>query len=190
MTLGVDRRFDDMPRCIGDTVILLKDPIMIGGKEQQYISLHIYNFDPTLAPAGKTILKVAFNADWIYWKKLRENDEQYTAEKEKVANIVVSFLDKRFPGLAAQVEMCDVATPTTFEHYTGNWDGSPVGWQVSSKTWSKLIKKTLPGLKNFYMAGQWVEPGGGVPTAAMSGRNVVQIICKEEKRRFRNGRQD
>ena len=190
MTLGVDRRFDDMPRCIGDTVILLKDPIMIGGKEQQYISLHIYNFDPTLAPAGKTILRVAFNADWIYWKKLRENDEQYTAEKEKVANIVVSFLDKRFPGLAAQVEMCDVATPTTFEHYTGNWDGSPVGWQVSSKTWSKLIKKTLPGLKNFYMAGQWVEPGGGVPIAAMSGRNVVQIICKEEKRRFRNGRQD
>jgi phytoene dehydrogenase-like protein len=46
------------------------------------------------------------------------------------------------------------------------------------------MQKTLPGLENFYMAGQWVAPGGGVPNAAMSGRNVIQIICKKEKRRF------
>jgi len=29
------------------------------------------------------------------------------------------------------------------------------------------------------MAGQWVEPGGGVPTAIMSGRHVAEIICAE-----------
>ena len=46
------------------------------------------------------------------------------------------------------------------------------------------MSKTLPGLKSFYMAGQWVEPGGGVPTAALSGRNVMQIICKRERRAF------
>ena len=46
------------------------------------------------------------------------------------------------------------------------------------------MSKTLPGLENFYMIGQWVEPGGGVPTAAMSGRNVMQIICKRDKRPF------
>jgi phytoene dehydrogenase-like protein len=34
------------------------------------------------------------------------------------------------------------------------------------------------------MAGHWVEPGGGLPTVAMSGRNVIQIICKKEKRKF------
>jgi phytoene dehydrogenase-like protein len=46
------------------------------------------------------------------------------------------------------------------------------------------MDKTLPGLKSFYMAGQWVEPGGGVPTAALSGRNVMQIICKRERQPF------
>jgi phytoene dehydrogenase-like protein len=46
------------------------------------------------------------------------------------------------------------------------------------------MSKTLPGLASFYMVGQWVEPGGGVPTAALSGRNVVQIICKRERRPF------
>jgi len=47
-------------------------------------------------------------------------------------------------------------------------------------TTGRGMSKTLPGLENFYMAGQWVEPGGGVPTAAMSGRNVIRQICKQD----------
>ena len=75
--------------------------------------------------------------------------------------------------------MRDVATPVTWERYTGNWQGSMEGWLMTRKTFPPFrMSKTLPGLKSFYMAGQWVEPGGGVPTAAMSGRNVIQIICK------------
>jgi hypothetical protein len=40
------------------------------------------------------------------------------------------------------------------------------------------MKKTLPGLANFYSGGQWISPGGGLPTAAMLGRRIIQIICK------------
>ena len=47
------------------------------------------------------------------------------------------------------------------------------------------MSKALPGLSRFYMAGQWVEPGGGVPIAALSGRNVIQLVCRDEKRKFR-----
>jgi phytoene dehydrogenase-like protein len=46
------------------------------------------------------------------------------------------------------------------------------------------MSKELPGLKNFYMSGQWVEPGGGVPSVAMSARNTMQIICKREGQKF------
>jgi phytoene dehydrogenase-like protein len=46
------------------------------------------------------------------------------------------------------------------------------------------MDKSLPGLENFYMIGQWVEPGGGLPPAIMSGRNVTQIICKKDKVKF------
>ena len=34
------------------------------------------------------------------------------------------------------------------------------------------------------MAGQWVEPGGGVVLAVMSGRQAVQLICDAEGHRF------
>jgi hypothetical protein len=28
------------------------------------------------------------------------------------------------------------------------------------------------------MTSQWVEPGGGIPAWAMSGRKLVNILCK------------
>jgi phytoene dehydrogenase-like protein len=80
--------------------------------------------------------------------------------------------------------MWDVATPLTFERYTGNWKGSVIGWDATRKTLFMPMKKTLPGLRNFYMAGQWVQPGGGLPTAAVSGRNVIQLICNQDKKSF------
>ena len=46
------------------------------------------------------------------------------------------------------------------------------------------VSKTLPGLADFYMAGQWIQPGGGLPTGVMTGRYVIQIICKKAKRKF------
>jgi phytoene dehydrogenase-like protein len=122
--------------------------------------------------------------DYEYWKELKPDRDRYRAEKKQVADTVIAQLDRRYPGLAAQVEMCDVATPTTFERYTGNWKGNHQGWLPTTEHFGLRMSKTLPGLKNFYMAGQWVEPGGGLPLAAVSGRYVTQIICKADKRPF------
>jgi phytoene dehydrogenase-like protein len=181
--LGVARPFDDVSSVAGINFPLDK-PITVAGQEHKRLGMQIYNFDPTLAPKGKTVLKVQFNTDYDYWKKLRQEPERYNAEKEQIAGQVITALDRRFPGLAGKVEMRDVATPMTWERYTGNWRGSYEGWLPNAKSLRAHMSKTLPGLGNFYMAGQWVEPGGGLPTAAMSGRNVTQIICKKDKRRF------
>jgi phytoene dehydrogenase-like protein len=181
--LGVARSFENVPSVVGMSFPLDK-PITIAGQEHKRLGVQIYNFDPTLAPKGKTVLKVQFNTDYDYWKKLRQEPERYNVEKEQIAEQVITALDQHFPGLATKVEMHDVATPVTWERYTGNWRGSYEGWLPSAQSLMMRMSKTLPGLDNFYMAGQWVEPGGGLPTAAMSGRNVTQIICKKYKRPF------
>jgi hypothetical protein len=62
-----------------------------------------------------------------------------------------------------------------------------MGWQLTSKTLSQSIPKTLPGLRNFHMAGQWVETFGGVPGSALSGRNVIQLLCRRDKKGFVRG---
>ena len=182
IALGAARSFDE-PSSV--TVnYLLDEPVIIAGQELKRLSVHIYNFDPSLAPDGKTLLTLMIDSNYEYWKQLSEDPERYKAEKERIADVVIASLGRRFPGLATQVEMRDVATPMTFERYTGNWQGTYEGWQASTKTSSMRMNKTLPGLANFYMSGQWVMPGGGLPTGVMSGRYVTQIICKQDKRHF------
>jgi phytoene dehydrogenase-like protein len=162
----------------------LETPITLAGKEHHRLYARTYSYDPTIAPEGKTVLIVQFDTDYDYWEKLSKEPERYKAEKERIANDVITALDKRFPGLASKVEMRDVATPMTWVRYTGNWRGSYEGWMFSAESFTSSMRKTLPGLENFYMAGQWVNPGGGMPTAAMSGRQTIQMICKKDKKKF------
>ncbi len=183
ISLGVAHSFDESHTAAGIN-FPLDEPVTIARQELKRLPVHIYNFDPTLAPEGKTLLTVMIDSDYEYWKKLSEDSERYRAEKEQIADQVVALLDRRFPGLAKQVEMRDVATPLTFERYTGNWQGTYEGWLLSTKTLNVRMSKTLPGLNNFYMAGHWVMPGGGLPTGIMAGRYVTQIICKNDKKKF------
>jgi phytoene dehydrogenase-like protein len=184
VSLGVARKFDDVPSSAEGLAFPLEKPVIIAGKERKTLSVQIYNFDPTLASEGKTVVKVYFNTDYDYWDNLYKEPERYKAEKKQIADTVVAVLDKRFPGLAAQVEMRDVATPMTWVRYTGNWRGAYEGWMMTPKTFMIQMSRTLPGLRDFYMAGQWITPGGGMPTAVMSGRHTIQIICKKDKKKF------
>jgi phytoene dehydrogenase-like protein len=182
--LGINRSFEDVPASIGGLSFPLEKPVIIAGKEQKKMNLLVYNFDPTLSPGGKNVAHVAYPTDYDYWQKLRQEPERYKAEKERIADDVIAGLEQRFPGITAQVEMRDVATPMTWVRLTGNWRGSYEGWMFGSSTFTSSMSKTLPGLGNFYMAGQWVNPGGGMPTAAMSGRQTIQLVCHQDKQEF------
>ncbi len=182
--LGVNRSFAEHPWSAAGWIYYLDEPILIGGKEFRSLRPMIYNFDPSLAPPGKTFIRLLLPADYTYWNPLRDEPARYRAEKEKIATTIISCLDKRYAGLARQVEMWDVATPLTFERYTGNWQASILGWEVTKRTMGTVMSKTLPGLKNFYMAGQWVSAGGGIPGVAASGRNVIQLIARQDRKRF------
>ena len=182
--LGVADCCDDIPTAISGLSFPLQTPVNVGGQERQRLMVLNYSQDPTLAPDGKTVLVVLFDTEYDYWEELYQDTERYKAEKDRIADDVIDRLDKRFPGLASKVEMRDVATPMTWVRYTGNWRGSYEGWMFSTDSFTSSMKKTLPGLGNFYMAGQWVNPGGGMPTAAMSGNHTIQLICKEDKKKF------
>ena len=97
---------------------------------------------------------------------------------------VLDALEQRIPGIRDKVEMRDVATPVTWERFTGNWRGAYEGWLPSGKSLMMQMKKTLPGLDGFHMIGQWTTPGGGLPPAVSSGRHVVQVLCKRDGKRF------
>ncbi len=183
-TFGVAREF---PGEITDNNIKLHRPIFIGGKKIEALMVRIFNHDPSLAPSGKTAVQIMLTHEFDYWDTLHKDRARYDAEKEKVAALLLQQLEGLYPGITQQVEVTDVATPYTFWRYSRNYRGAFEGWSMSVET-QERVAKTLPGLENFYMVGQWVEPGGGIPTAITSGRNLVQILCHQEKRAFKTTR--
>lgn len=186
--IGVNRTFENEPLTVSGISFSLREPVEIGDAVRKRLWIHPYNHDPSLAPEGKTVITVMLETNYDYWKKLAENKAAYVQKKEEIGQTIVRLLEQRFPGISEQTEIVDVATPLTFERYTGNWKGSFEGWLITPRNSHVLMKpmaQTLPGLKGFYMCGQWVEPGGGLPTAIMSGRRLLKKICKVEGKKFR-----
>jgi phytoene dehydrogenase-like protein len=184
VSLGVARTFDSEPQALS---FPLKKPLVIDeSMTYDYLPVRIFNFDPTLAPEGKTPITVMLGTyNHEFWANLREKDrERYNREKERVAAQVVEALEERFGNIKSNIEVTDVSTPASIIRYTNNWKGSFEGWQPNPGTLMLRMDKTLPGLRNFYMIGQWVEPGGGLPPAIMSGRSVTQMICKKDGKKF------
>jgi phytoene dehydrogenase-like protein len=180
ISLGVNRTFDGYPSAV---VTPLSRPFFVDPERTiDQLYYRIFNYDPTLAPAGKTLISCMIKtANYRYWQELRDNQpEQYKAEKNRILGFFTDELDRVLGGVRDKVEMTDVSTPATVARYTGNWKGSVEGWMVTRETGFDSMPKTLPGLEDFYMCGQWVEPGGGVPSSFFSGRNLVQVIMSRE----------
>jgi phytoene dehydrogenase-like protein len=181
VSLGVARDFSDEPHMV---TYLLDEPIVVAGEAHRHLSVRHYCCDPTMAPPGKSVIQVLMGSNHRYWKDAYEERERYQAEKQQVALAVIDQMERRFPGFTGAVEAVDVATPVTTERYTGNWQGSIMAWATTTETMGReQMSRTLPGLENFYMIGQWVE-GGGLPPVATSGRDVIRVVCHEDGRAF------
>lgn len=140
----------------------------------------------SVAPQGKTPVKVLLKATYSQWKALSADRVRYDEEKERIAEVVIDVLEVRFPGLRQQVEVIDVSTPLTVERFIGNYHGLQA-WGVPGGGMEPMLRgftRTLPGLANFYMAGQWAETMIGISTAAISGRNAVSSISKQDRHQF------
>ena len=182
--LGIDDPLSEIPSTIGGISFPLAPAIEIDGTVRHNLGFKTYNFDPALAPAGKSVIIVMLNSDYDRWVELHKDPQAYAAAKEAACDAVVDALEQRIPGLRDKIEMRDVATPVTWNRYTGNWRGSYEGWLPSSGTLMMQMKRTLPGLDGFYMIGHWTTPGGGLPPAVSGGRHVIQLICKKHGKRF------
>lgn len=186
VALGIKNPFENEPRTVSGIVFKLNEKVRVADADIEWLPVHYYNHDPSMAPEGKTILTVMLSSDYDFWKAL--DAESYKKEKADAAQKIIEILDLHYPGLASQLEMVDVATPLTFERYTGNWKGSFEGWMLTPSNSSYAMKKMpqqIPGLNNCYMCGQWVEPGGGLPTSVLSGKRLVKILCRSDRKKFK-----
>ena len=97
ISFGVAREFPGEPHF---TTYRLAEPFTVGAQRVESLGLRIFNYAPTFAPAGKTVIQPAFETEWTYWNDLRAADRgRYEAEKERVAAEVLRRLEAHYPGL-------------------------------------------------------------------------------------------
>jgi phytoene dehydrogenase-like protein len=182
VSLGIAQDLSELPHAF---VLPLEEPVIIAGEARHRLYVEPFGFDPSLAPSGKTALKVVMATSYAYWRDLKRTPLLYLNEKHRVAETVIGLLDTRFPSLKQKIEVVDIATPMTTEHFTGNGHGyhAPISAMALALFTGRRLSKTLPLLGNFYMVGQWAGVGG-VPVVAAMGRDVVRDICRWDGRRF------
>lgn len=156
-------------------------PFELGGATNDRLYVRITNDDATLAPADHVVVQTMIETSYDWWATRRS---RYIAEKDVAAEIALTQLARFIPGLRAAVEITDLATPLTFWNMARSWRGAYEGWMPNREGMFGHVAKTLGNLRGLYMAGQWVEPGGGVPTALLSGRQVAQLLCADASRTF------
>jgi phytoene dehydrogenase-like protein len=187
ISLGVGRDFKEYPR-------FFRFPMNAAyhspdGTMYDRMEVHIYNYDPLLAPEGKTVIALSFyTRQGDYWIDLRKNDRAaYNQAKGDFAAAMVDMLDEKIGGVKDCIEVMDVATPATYERYTGNWKGSAQGWFPSKNLVAATpVSTELPGLKNFYYSNQWLTPGGGLPVVIKSAHDLAQNLCLKHNIKYVN----
>jgi phytoene dehydrogenase-like protein len=183
VSLGIARTFDGEPEKLN---LPLPDPLPLGDHTARDMMVRILSFDPSFAPVGKTaVIAQLRTEDYQSWCDLRASDrETYQLEKQRVGGAVIAALEARFGGVAAKVEVVDVATPATYIRYTGLWQGAHQGWAPIPGVIGRPQPKQLEGLRNLYLAGHWLSPAGGIPAVVAIGRQVTQIVCMHQGRPF------
>jgi phytoene dehydrogenase-like protein len=184
--LGVNRDLSKEPSSM---IILMDEPVVLANHSCHEFELQTYGFDPSMAPAGKGVIKVELASQYSYWKELSSDGQRYADAKQDLAGRVIDILDNRyFTGLRQQVEVIDVSTLVTWERFTGGTMGLGIYPNKKMSFVSAILGagrvSTLPGLSDFYFAGTWATSAGALFMNALSGKRVIQSICRRDKRDF------
>lgn len=174
-SFGVARPYTDKPSL---WMIDGVTPFALGERSSDRLYVRVCNDDPCYAPPGHSVVQAMLDTDYAWWATRGTN---YMAAKEQAAELALTQLEPHFRDLRGSVRMTDIATPLTFWQNARSWRGAYEGWMPKDASLFTHIHKKVHGLADFYMAGQWVEPGGGVPMAVTSGRQVVELLCHDDR---------
>ena len=173
--LGVKADLSRLPYCC---VFPLEKPFEYAGCK--WTELRIYNYAAYKdhSPEGCTAVTcLLIGESYGFWKAAKA-DGTYKAKKQELGELFVKEISKFVPEIGENLEVIDVATPCTYERYTGSYEGSWMSvWEKGGKQYN--YPQELESLFGVYFAGQRIQMPGGLPIAVYTGRQAVQLLCRD-----------
>ncbi len=141
------------------------------------------HLDPSLVPEGKGILSITMLMDPKAYAEAEANAPDYRAI---AADALIDRVEEAlFPGLRGLIEVTEIATPITFERFTGNPGGSIYGWSARADQCGGARMDAVTPVDGLYLAGAWTQPGGGFSAVLRSGKRTGERILGTIRRRPR-----
>lgn len=180
VSLGVKADLSELPYC---SILPLKKPFEYAGLKWNEIRINNYAKYKEHSPEGGTALTCLLIGDsYKFWKAAKE-DGTYKAKKEELGKLFVDAVSEFIPKVKENLEVIDVATPCTYERYTGSYEGSWMSvWEKGGKQYN--YPQSLKCISGVYFAGQRLRMPGGLPIAVYSGRLAAQYLCRDTKQLF------
>lgn len=173
--LGVEADLSELSESI---IFETEKPFYCGDILVSQIGLNNYAGYKGYAPEGCTAVTSICSGDsYDFWKKCKEAGT-YETEKEKLAFAYIEAISTQFPEMKGKIAVWDVATPLTYERYLRSYKGSWMTGQGKGEKMSVYPSKP-ESIQKVYFASHRLMPPGGLPCAAMMGRQAVQYLCMD-----------
>lgn len=144
-------------------------------KECGILLTNYSSMDETLNEYNKGVITVTIIDNYDNWS---EDRSIYLKQKQELTDILICRLDLMFTGIKNHIKVAELGTPRTMETYTNNYKGAIYGYSQLVKQAGKHRLSIITPIKNLFLVGAWVTPGGGYEGSISSGMTVAKHISK------------
>ena len=152
----------------------------------EFLVLREFSHEPRFSPEGMSLIQAMCFCTRGHSERLialSRQGERYRAEKERLCALIRQAIIARLPQLGGRLRCIDSWTPATYRRYTGAPTGSYIGFTLPQGRIPRMLSPRIPGLGNVFLATQWQQEPGGLPTAASAGLAAADLICRAEAKR-------
>lgn len=171
-----------IPEKFDPNTVIIPDPVRNPG---DLISLNIPSMlDETLAPVGfhsVSLHTLTQSSGWPSPESPEHRAAEYMGRKERETRETEEKLASVFPGMLDKAICKEIATPATFERFSGNRN-----WIIRRAGRVQGFPVVLPGArsstKGLFLTGSQTVFGGGVSNACAAGINAALASLKDLNR--------
>jgi phytoene dehydrogenase-like protein len=146
-----------------------RDGVLEGRPRACYLSLQSLKDPAATAHTAEIIAFLDYEAVEA-WKDepWRNRGAEYEVLKRRVAEGLLEFVDRRYPGFQSLVDYCEVSTPLTVEKFTGHLHGSVYGIPATPDRFRLPYLTVETPVQNLQLTGSDVA-SLGIAGAMMGG---------------------
>jgi prolycopene isomerase len=134
-------------------------------------------YEPAMAPNGGHVIVIQKVIDVDY-----EATTDWQGHKQQVEQFLLGCIERVIPGFTDKMEVCLSATAKTSHHFTLNYHGAMLGWEMSPQQLGRYRPDIKSPIQNLYFVGQWTRPGGGITPVIVSAMRAADMVVHSESR--------